>query len=511
MTQSGSRALVSRITLGALLALSASPPPRAQASPLLELLGAQADGGATARVSASGASACYFNPALLPHVAPGAAFGLALVIERIDVDLAERAGASECDDGACDVPEVNGAGPESFRHADGSSLDAPTVPTRWLEDGRRDADGDVLLAARPRGAAGSGDDEHGFVSLGANAAFAGGKGALGVHLLLPLAGAMQTHAFYADEREQLFSNSLHPELYGDRLRILGLAAGVGFAPLPWLSLGVSASLGIASAASAPVYVPSLADLDTVLLDSRVSVSTSLAPHFGVAISPTSWLRFAATAHSPQGTEIETRFGYVIATGVEQRAQQTFVHGYLPWMFALGAQSELGRVGPHVLSAAVTGSHALWSDYRDRHGERPRADHAWSDTPAVDLALQHRVGELHSALDAGYQPSPVPRQDGRTSYVDGDRVSIGLGSRYGFALFGTPGHAGLHAQLQRVLPEEVQKDPDALIDEVPDDAEGGVPRGPIEGRAGLQTNSPGFPGWSSEGWLVAIGAELGVGF
>jgi hypothetical protein len=488
-----------------------SAPAPALASPALELLGAQASGGATARVSADDESASYFNPALLPGLGSRASAGLTLLIERIDVDLDPRESAPACEGGACDVPAVNGAGPESFRRADGSALDAPTVPTTWLQDGRRDSDGELVLAPRPRGAAGTGSEERGLLSLGALGAFACGKAAVGVHLVLPLSGALQTHAFYPDEREQLFSNSLHPELYGDRLRILGLALGVGVAPWPWLAIGAGASLAVGSSASAPAYVPSLADLDTLLLDSKVSVSTSLSPHLGVAILPWRWLTLAATVHSPQGTEIETRFSYVIATGIEQRARQRFVHGYLPWIFALGAQAELARVGGHLLGAAVTGQYALWSDYRDRHGERPRGRGAWSDVPAVSVALQHGVGGLRTALDASYQPSPVPEQGGRSSYVDGDRVSVGLGSRYAFTLLGAALRAGLHAQLQRVLPEETRKDPEALVDEVPDDAEGGVPRGPIEGREGLQSNSPGFPGWSSQGFVLAVGGEVGVAF
>jgi hypothetical protein len=491
----------------ALLALCAPAP--AHASPLLELLGSQSAGGATARVSAQDASASYFNPALLPRVTPGASVGLTLLVERVDVDLAERSSAAGCEAGACDVPEINGAGPESFRRADGTALDAPTVPTRWLQEGRLDAMGEVVLSARPRGADAGGRDAIGLLSLGVVGALVPDVAAVGVQLVLPLAGAMQTNAFYPDEREQHFSNSLHPELYGDRLRILGLSTGVGVAVLPWLSLGVSLSLGIASSATAPVYVSSLADLDAVVLDSEVAVSMSLSPHGGIVITPAPWLTLAATAHSPQGTEIETSFSYVIATGIEQHARQTFMHGYLPWIFGLGAQAELVTLDAHTLGVAASASYALWSDYRDRHGERPRGAYAWSDTPTVSLALQHRVGELRSALDASFQVSPVPRQTGRSSYVDGDRVGVGLGSRYAFVVRGVRAHVGLHAQLHRVLEERVTKHPAALVDEVPDDAVGGVPRGPIPGRAGLQTNSPGFPGYGSSGLVLAIGGQLGV--
>jgi hypothetical protein len=256
-------------------------------------------------------------------------------------------------------------------------------------------------------------------------------------------------------------------------------------------------------------VPSLADLDAVLIDSQVGVSLSLSPHFAVLFTPLRWLELSATAHSPQGTEIETGFSYVIATGIEQRASQRFVYGYLPWTFGLGAEVELLRSYAHTLGAAVTGTYALWSSYRDRHGERMHGDDAWNDAPAVSAALQHRVGPLQSALDVSFALSPVPEQTRRTSYVDGDRIGLGLGSSYTFAVMAQPAHVGVHAQFQRILPEHTHKDADAQRDEVPDDAEGGVPRGPIEGREGLQTNSPGFPGFSSDGWLLALGIDVGI--
>jgi hypothetical protein len=49
--------------------------------------------------------------------------------------------------------------------------------------------------------------------------------------------------------------------------------------------------------------------------------------------------------------------------------------------------------------------------------------------------------------------------------------------------------------------------DLVRDELPDDAIGGTPRGPIAGREGLQTNNPGFPGFGSQGYLFGAGAHF----
>jgi long-chain fatty acid transport protein len=501
-------------TFALLLALLACTAERAQASPLFELSGdASGSGGLAARASGPGAASAYFNPALLPAAEPGLSLGVFVLVERIDVDVDPRASAPLCAGSACDVPEVNGAGPESFRRADGSPLDAPTLPTAWLRSGRRAGDGEVLLAPRPRQAASTGRSEHAYAVLGLVHALAEGRAALGLHAMLPLGDFLRARAFYTDEREQFFSNSLHPERYGDRLTMFGLAFGAGVRLTDALSLGASLSLGIHSAARAPVYVSNLADLDTLLLDSDVGVALSLAPHVGLAFAPAPFLRLTATAHSPQAVDVETGFRYVIATGIEQRAAQSFTHGYLPWTFALGAELELLRGARQRVALVALGSYALWSNYRDRHGERARGAYAWSDVPSATLGVRHELTAFRSFLDLRFEPSPVPDQTGRSNQVDGHLGSASLGTSYGFLLLGARARLGVQLQAHHMLPRSVRKlegEGEHLVrDEVPDDAVGGTPRGPIPGREGLQTNNPGFPGFASQGWLFGGGASLSL--
>ncbi len=49
----------------------------------------------------------------------------------------------------------------------------------------------------------------------------------GFYALIPNGDFTSLRAPYVDEREQYFSNSLHPELYADRLKAISLAAGAG--------------------------------------------------------------------------------------------------------------------------------------------------------------------------------------------------------------------------------------------------------------------------------------------
>jgi hypothetical protein len=116
---------------------------------------------------------------------------------------------------------------------------------------------------------------------------------------------------------------------------------------------------------------------------------------------------------------------------------------------------------------------------------------------------------------GVTPSPVPDQTGRSNYVDNHRLGLLLGQAWGQAFSWGALRLSLSAQVHRLLPRSVIKSapgagPEpAVIDEVPDDAVvGGVP---VPGREGLQTNNPGWPGYSSEGWIFGAALNLGIGF
>jgi len=48
---------------------------------------------------------------------------------------------------------------------------------------------------------------------------------------------------------------------------------------------------------------------------------------------------------------------------------------------------------------------------------------------------------------------------------------------------------------------------SVVDEVPDDAV--VGGAPLPGREGLQTNNPGWPGFSSAGWVLGMAIALNL--
>jgi hypothetical protein len=202
---------------------------------------------------------------------------------------------------------------------------------------------------------------------------------------------------------------------------------------------------------------------------------------------------------------------------------------MPVTAALGAAYRLGQIGQHELSAVGTATFARWSQYRDRHSERPLADYAWSDTLSGAVGVRDVIGALDTYLDVTYQPTPVPAQTGRSNYVDNDRIATCLGGDYVFKLWGAKLRTGLQAQAHRLIERHVTKFvaptnpqpnpalpgfgdryyPQLVVDEVPDDAIDGQLHEPVPGRAGLQTNNPGFPGFRSAGWILGGSAHIAV--
>jgi long-chain fatty acid transport protein len=490
-----------RPALAAWAALTCAAP--ASASPLFELTGAvQGAGGFNARVVEAGAASAYFNPASLPDAPVGFDLGVFVLADQIGVALDGRASP------AADVPidSVNMERPGGGRYP------LQGIPTVWLDQGRPAAPPDPPLRPRPRQASGSGHHLRVYQALGFVQRLWGGHLAVGLYAMIPYSRFTGAAAFYSDQREQFFSNSLHPELYGDRLTATSLSFGAGARLTPTLSVGGTFTLSLRTTAATPTYLTDVGRFETIMVDSDVGVNTALAPHFGAVYRPTVHTRLAATVHTPQKLQIDTDFSFLLANGIEQRAVVHFTHDYLPWLVGVGLLQDLLGGGDSALAIAGTVLYARWSRYVDRHGERPPPGLAWFDTVTGTLGLRWRQGAACTFLDVTYQPSPVPDQTGRTTYVDSGRAAASGGFDYRAPVLGGTLRAGLQAQVHRLLPRRTAKRegaPDPVVDEVPDDAVVGGE--PLAGRTGLQTNNPGWPGFASGGWILGAGVNVSLSF
>lgn len=489
------------LALASLLAASGG---HALASPLFELTGDGAGtGGLLPRLVPSGAAAAYFNPALLTDAPASLQLGLMLVSQHIGVSLDGRQGPEFA------VPRgVSNAG-----RADFSRFDNYPIPTNDLQYGRPRDNLTSGFEARPRQADGSGDDTFTYETFGLNVKLFEDRLALGMYGAIPNGSFTKLRAFYNDEREQYFSNSLHPELYGDRLTAPSIGFGAGVRVTDDLSLGVGATLSLEAKVMAGTYVVDTGNLSKILITMDGGVEIGVAPHFGASYQLLGHrVRLIATAHAPNEVELDTRFTFLLSSGVEQGSGIPLTLHYTPWLFALGASLDVLHGGEHTVTLAATAVYAMWSDYVDRHGDRPGKAYPWADTISPALGVRYRFRKFTALLDGSFTPSPVPAQTGRTNYVDNHRVSASAGGELGFVLWGTELHAGLLLAAHHLLPRHHTKlptptsdsgddlAPELVRDEVPDDAQ--VSGDPFEGRQGLQTNNPGWPGFGSEGLVFA---------
>ncbi len=482
--------------------LFASP---GRASPLIDLVGTiGGEGGAQGVVSGSSPASTYFNPAMLVAAGDSVTMSFLVVSAQVGISLDGRRGG--------DVPlSVGGRG---ILGGDSRPIPNDVVPSQWLRNGcdagtQKDECPAPGFSARPRQSRPTEKHARTYVVLGLVRQLVPDRLAIGMYGVLPLRTFTSARAFYADEREALFSNSLHPELYGDRLTAISLVFGAAFKVIPSLSLGASVSLGLLNAASSATYVRDQSDYNTLLLNNSVTTAVNLSPTAGARWAPRDWLRIGGTIHAPQSFVVETEIAATLPSGTESRTSRRDVFHYMPWSTRFGAEVDALR-GAHTVSFAASVHYAFWSNYVDRHGNKPGdygGDYAFHDTlgGAVGARWAHRA--VHAYLDLQYVPTPVPLQTGRSNYVDNDRLGLVLGGDVDLGLGGI--HAGLQLFGHRLLPRHQTKDDSRIRDELPDDAVFADSFDSVRGAGGLQTNNPGWPGFGSRGWITGGAVTLRV--
>jgi long-chain fatty acid transport protein len=484
---------------------------KAHASPPFELAGSVlSTGGLSARTTGASAGSAYFNPALLSKARPGVELGVFVLQDSVQINLSER-------NERFDIPEA------ALNQFQGQM---PSLPTTWIQDGCDPAMGGRCaspLEPHPRRSATSGATRMYFV-LGLVATVFDRYLTLGVYGMAPTDTLLRGTTHYADEREQYFSNNLHPELYEDRLDAPAMAFAASSRLFDWLSVGIGATLGLTNRVTAGTFIGnSVKVAQTLVLSTALESSMVLSPHFGVQIEPKPWLGFSLTLHAPQKQDMINVLDSYLPNGDFQRANRDVVLAWMPWTFAAGAQVEFLSLATQRFSAVAGMNLALWSDYVDRVGERPRDGYLWANTLSTNVGLRHVYKDmLSSFVDMQYTPSPVPDQTGRTNYVDNDRLGFAGGANVELPLSGTRARLrfGLQAQLHFLLQryqakldptsERFARDfyPGLVVDEWRDDSTN--QRGEvIAAAADLQTNNAGWPGFGSRGTIWGAGINVAL--
>ena len=458
-------------------------------------------------VSGPGAASTYFNPSLLVDAEEDILFAFALVSEQIGVTLDGRHGG--------DVPLA--VGQRAITSPNGVPIPNDVVPTQWLQKGcpagtQANQCAPPGFAARPRQSQGTGSQTHAYGAIGLVKHLVPDRFTIGLYMMVPLSSLTTAQSFYPDEREALFSNSLHPELYDDRLTSISIVLGAAFKIVPQVSVGAGLSVGLANAATSNSYVRDSSNYSTLLVDNSISTVVNLSPTVGMQYAPIPRLRFGAAVHSPEKFSVDTTIGATIPSGTTSSGTIDDVFDWMPWAVDVGGEADVVQRGKYTMSLTASLKYAFWSSYLDRDGQSPSTygpPLAWSDTLSATVGVRHRYGNARGFIDLGYIPSPVPEQIGRSNYVDNARVMMALGGDIALKIGPARIRPGVQFFVNRLIRRDNVKE-DALInDELPDGSVFSTTGKPVPGSIGLQTNNPGWPGFASEGWVWGGGITVEV--
>ncbi len=478
------------------------------ASSVLELVGAQDSVHPfTSRIISTGAEAAYFNPADLATLDDSFKIGFGMTIQNKSISHKARPDGYDVTEHMHYV-NINDAE---------AGIYSP-LPTSELINKRGSADYDSF---------------DGVIMLGAVKNIAkksleklGGQLTVGVYALLPISGIQTQEPFFNDEREQYFSNSVQFELYGDRLKQFSAAAAIAGRFGRYFRIGAGIAISTYTKTQNRVFVPNTTDPSLQLINAKMNVGASVMPYFSFVANPVAGWHLTGTFHFPTNTGIVKLNNEMQVNGWDyeenQRwltAESSMTAGYQPIKLSIGTYYDF-KVKDYTITPMASFEWSRWSTYVNRHGEKPIDK--WDDTFSTTAGLIMRHPERRAAFGFNYVPSPVPAQTGRENYVDNDRFGFSLGYHEYFGITDQVKiGAGISGSLQWLLSRTETKDEErdqkdgGLIDEMPDDAEYNGPNGSgqraefEELRKGLQTNNPGFPGWTSKGFLLNIGISAEV--
>jgi hypothetical protein len=462
-------------------ALLAALAPASAAASGLDLYGAGSRSGAMGTASAgvsSGHLALFSNPAGMLRTGSTVGLSFGSSFDGARIALADRPAGY-------DLPDL---GPSS-----------PAIPT------------DARL--RPR------SDTRGLNDMWS--VTVGGASDLGVDWLrvgalafLPVDSAGTQRSVFHDEREQYFSNRLHFDLLDTRNQHQVILTGAAVRVTDWLSVGAALSFMPRVEGTNRIYMESAADQENIELTMDISQSARWRPILGITVTPTAGVSLAATFRDAQLMRMET------VNEIQIRGLHTsdpfpleqvldVTTNYSPRQVVFGIAWDAP-----VALLAFDWAYTVWSAYPGDDGHTAGFD----DTFSARLGVEAPIMPGHVVRTGfAWEPSPVPRQPGRTNYVDNDRILLSVGSGHTLPVGESRLELGWHLQLHALVTRTERKDVldtypacadgvRTLCDEIADDRVNPATGQPWPEAQGLQTGNPGFPGWTSGGWIGSAGVE-----
>ncbi|MCA9544854.1 MAG: outer membrane protein transport protein [Myxococcales bacterium] len=336
--------------------------------------------------------------------------------------------------------------------------------------------------------------------------------AIGGALLLPVDGFGFTDSAFSDERAQYFDNRLNWELLGTRLNTEVMSFGLAYRLFEKLSMGLGVLVLPENTTINQVYTPNGTDPSSVELNLNIEQGARWAITAGVTYEPLDWLRLAVSFQDEMYFGVSGYNRVIIRGEEDEPVRQTIniVDGYSPPRFT-GALALLDVAG---VNLDLEGTYRAWSRYLGNHGEQTD----FSDTVEWRLGLEYPFSKrTRLRAGAGWAPSPIGAQDGRTNYIDNDRVVLSGGAGRDFEIMGEVITVDVGMQLHSMITRDVDKrvsptgsypacgpEVEGLCDELPDGESLFVdPRA----SQGLQTGNPGFPGFTHGGYVITAAIDL----
>lgn len=497
----------------------------------------------SARMFSQGSEAAYFNPALLVLSKRKFTLNVFYSHQNLDISLMDRPAVADV---IGDVDAGTGIYGAERVGAQQLETDLPykTRPTADLEKrgGQSTKRGDF------------------YGSLGLVLPIFDEYLAFGFHGVLPMGNIMRQDSFFNDEREANFSNSLHYELYDDRMSAFNLALALA-GGYKWVYAGVGVNVSAEAVVTSDVFTPD-AGKNENKIHANTEIKARFTPHFALNIKPVKCLNIGFTAHLATKTNVDVEnvitFWY-IDREKEAEINTNIVNitwAYQPLALSPSVALEGFEIAQDLrLNLGFTAIWRKWSDYVDRYSERPQDNiywdssteeldeeggvvsrgswvsetnnkYKWKDTWEFVLGAGIEYKSLKTGIDLGYFMSPVPDQDGRTNYVDNDKFNIGAGVSYAWQIKDYELEVGANFQAQIFIEKVTKKDEGVansvgkggtVVDEFPDsecdgfDQENCAKGDPIEASKGFQTNNPGYPGFTSSGQILSGGIWLSLYF
>lgn len=437
---------------------------------IFELTGANGNNTSfNGKIFASGSYSTYFNPSLLIKSKTETDVALFSIYQNFNIDLKKRNSNNDITDDIYDSRVLN---------EDGSTSPVMFKPLPTYKLNKR---GNY-----------NPEDFNYYFSFGFVKELLKDKFTIGFIALMPLKSFQSQATFFPDEREQYFSNSLHYELYEDRIKNTNLAIGAAYKVKDFV-FGIGGTLSIFSYTKTKIYISDVSVQKIENLSPSIDVKTKFVPHFSLLYAFNDFT-VTSTVHLPYYSDIDVEtetifYNYVDENNqFKQSTKSKLRFGYEPLKISLGLSYVIDK-----FTIGTVFNYTKWSDYVNRLNEKGN----FEDTVYSSLGILYKNNSKTISFDINFIPSPVPNQTKTTNYVDNSKVGFAINYKYSFKTF----DIGIFSQFYYFIKEDVEKT--FVTDEFPKSVD--VKSGEvIESSLGLQTNNPGYPGYSNYGFILNFG-------